>query len=201
MYKLKALVLTKKEKRALPRLIENEDWSELFSEKENESIKRLSKELKKLIDEETAAEEEFRIITKDKKKAMSQILALSDQVNNEKRGGALIKLDKQKKLTEKLKAKAEDVRFRLETIPNEIAEVNFLLLEATVEEGFNELVALEEKNSEINREMIEIRDRLRELFEERNKNDETISKIYTHLHGTLGADLIEKIEEKDETGN
>lgn len=201
MYQKKDLILTESEKRRLPIIIENEEWNMIFGERDEESLQELKIKLQKLIDEDESAKDTLRSLNKEKKKTMAKILSLSDEVNNKNQRGSLKELDKHKRLLERLNVDIEEAKYLKEQLPKEISDANFSLLLETVEIGYEELTALEEDNKNINQEMIEIRDRLKELFDERNLNDAKIDVIYTMLHDSLGAKLIEKVDtrmERDE---
>lgn len=196
MYRKIQLTLTDTEKMKLPILIKDEKWNKIFGDRDNEKIRKLKIELQKLLDEDEFAQNQIRDLKKEKRKTMAEILDISDEVNNAGKRGSLRKLDKNRRHMEKLNSEIEEISFRLETLPKEIAIVNYVLLEATVEEGYLELSTLDEENREINREMLEIRDRLQELYDNRNENDEKIADVYKLMHGALGAKLIEKVDDR-----
>lgn len=114
MYKKIDLILTESEKRRMPIILENEEWSMIFGERDEEGLQELKNRLQKLLDEQNAAKTTLRTLQKEKKQTMARIISLSDEINNKKKRGSLKELDKHKRLLERLNVDIEEAKYREE---------------------------------------------------------------------------------------
>lgn len=198
MYNLINVVnLDENTKRKLPILNVDETWLEIFGEVDDEEIIKKRQELEKLQNGKEEARKQLSILNSQKKQSMQHIIRLSDELNNKKGISDVSLLDAEKKNLESINFDLDNVRFEYEVYPQKIVKANVELLEATLKYSSIELNRRDEENHEINQEMIEIRDRLKDLFTQRTINDQWNEKTYVFLHSALGAKLIEKIDNFD----
>lgn len=184
-------------KNRIPLLIHNSDWVKLFSDEKNKQIQESKEELQRLLIKEKELKILEKKLNKSKTKYMKLILKVSEAVNNEENTNThldLQLLDQYKEEIPKINEEMEDIKFQLEMLPKEIREVNFQLLTATVEYGYNELKNREKILARSLQEIQNLRARLMELLEIKHDNEEWIDETYTFLHGILGREVIEKID-------
>lgn len=182
-------------KNRIPLLIEDETWMKLFGEVDNKDIQHVKEELEELVRRMRELQTRERTLKKDKTKAMKMILGISNAVNNENKVHSVGLLDEYKEKIEKINEELDEISYQLETIPQEIRDLNFQLLEITVYYGYKELKAREKKLNQLVGELESLRERLRELINEKHDYEEWIDSTYSFLHGLLGREETEKLDE------
>ncbi|NLW21725.1 MAG: hypothetical protein GXY88_00475 [Tissierellia bacterium] len=181
-------------KNKIPLLIEDSNWIKLFGQVKDKNIQYLKDEVTHLVEKKRELEKREKELQKEKLYSMKMILGISDAVNNENRIEALGLLDEHKGKIEKINEELEDISYQLENLPQEIRDLNFDLLEATVEYGYRELKKKEKRLKDVNDELDAIRERIRALINEKYDCEEWIESAYSFLHGMLGSEEIEKLD-------
>lgn len=181
-------------KNGIPILVSDENWSKLFGEIEDKVIQSTKNELEELLKEQKKAEREMTRLQKEKINAMKMILNISDVINNKERVESADLLDQYKDKIYLINEKIDGIQYILETIPQEIRDTNFRLLKATVKYGYRELKEKKEKLDKIVEEIEELKERLRESINEKHDYEEWINSTYTFLHGMLGNEEMEKLD-------
>lgn len=183
-------------KNKIPLLIKDENWLKLFENVNNKNIQYIKEELTELVKKEKQLEKMAATLQKEKLHAMKMILGISDAVNNENKIETVGLLDEYKGKIEEINEELEDITFQLETIPQDIRELNFNLLEATVDYGYKKLKVKEKKLKQVTDELDDLRDRLKILINEKYDYEEWIDSTYSFLHGMLGSEEMEKLDEE-----
>lgn len=183
-------------KNRIPLLVMDEHWAKLFGDIKYKNIQSLKEELTKLIKKEEELKRQSHVLQKEKTHSMKMILGISDAINNESRDVDPKLLDEYKDKIENINEELEEITFRLETIPQEIREVNFELLKVTVDYGYKELKTKEKKLNNVSNELELLRERLKELINEKHDYEEWIDATYSFLHGMLGSQEMEKLDEE-----
>ena len=183
-------------KNKVPLLIKEKDWIRLFGNVKNKNIQYIKEELTELVKKEEELEKAATILEKEKLRSMKMILGISHTVNNENKTENIGLLDEYKRKIEDINEELEDITFQLETIPQDIRELNFNLLKATVNYGYKELNNKEKKRESVTRELASLRERLKELINEKYDYEEWIDATYSFLHGMLGSERMEKLDEE-----
>lgn len=184
------------QKNKIPILIDDENWQRLFGTVDNKNIQLIKDELMALIEKERELERQSEKLQKDKLHAMKMILGIADAVNNENKIENVDLLDEYKQKIEDTNEELDDIMYQLETLPQDIKEMNFELLKATVEYGYKELKAKEKKLNTVTEELENLRERLKDLINEKHDYEEWIDATYSFLHGMLGSQEMEKLDEK-----
>mgnify|MGYP000850267354 FL=1 len=183
-------------KNKIPLLIENKDWLNLFGDINDKNIQYIKEELTELVEKQRELERDSKNFQKEKLHAMKMILGISDAVNNENKIGTIGLLDEYKEKIENINEELDEITFQLETIPQKIKELNFNLLKVTVSYGYKELKDKEKKLKAVTDELETIRERLQVLINEKYDYEEFINATYLFLHGMLGNEEMEKLDEE-----
>lgn len=183
-------------KNKIPILIKEENWIALFSEVNDKTIQNYKKDLQELLKEEVKLELKIDKLQKDKKKCMIMILEISNAINNEEKVEEVDLLDEYKAKIHDINDKIDELTFELENIPQDIRDVNYELLKATVKYGYSKLKSNEKKLEEVTCEFDELRERLKVLLNEKINYEESINATYTFLHGMLGSKEMEKLDDQ-----
>jgi len=177
-------------------LIEDQNWLALFGKSTNKVILNLKEELMELVNKRKALEREENKLKDEKVLAMKMILGISNAVNNENKVQDLVLLDEYKEKLENINERLDEISFELENMYDEIRELNFDLLRATVYYGYKELKQREKELKDITEELDSIRERMKELINKKYDYQEWIQSVYSFLHGLLGREETEKLDEK-----
>jgi predicted RND superfamily exporter protein len=183
-------------KNRIPILVNDENWSKIFGGIEDKVIQSTKDELEELLKEQKKAEREIARLQKEKVKAMKMILNISDIINNKEKVESADLLDQYKDKIYLINEKIDGIQYRLEAIPQEIRDTNFRLLEATVKYGYRELKEKKNKLEKIAEEIEELKERLRESINEKHDYEEWINSTYTFLHGMLGNEEMERLDDE-----
>lgn len=183
-------------KNKIPLLIEDKNWIKLFGATNNRSIQHIKEELSKLVEKQRELNKIERALQREKVHAMKMILGVSDAINNENKTHNIGLLDEYKEKIESINGELEDIAFRLETIPQEIRELNFNLLKATVFYGYKDLKSKQKRLTDVIDELDIIRERMKYLINEKYDYEEWIDSTYSFLHGMLGSEEMERLDNK-----
>lgn len=183
-------------KNRIPLLIKDKNWINLFGKSSNKLIRNLSDELTELINKRRQLTREEDRLKEEKLLAMKMILGISDSINNENKTYNLDLLDEYKEKVESINERLDEISHEQERIQEEIKELNFDLLRATVYYGYKELKKKEKVIKDIDEELESIRKRTKELINKKYDYQEWVQSAYLLLHGFLGREKIEKLDNK-----
>lgn len=183
-------------KNKIPLLINEKDWLNIFGKMNDRNISSMKEELVELEEKRKSLENEEEKLKKEKSLAMKMILGISNSVNNENKVHNVDMLDEYKEKIENINERLDTIAYELENIYPEIKELNFNLLRATVYYGYKEIKKQEKELREVTEELDRIRERTRELINEKYDYEEWINSAYSFLHGMLGREETDKLDEK-----
>ncbi len=183
-------------KNKIPLLVYDKEWKKLFGNIDNKDIINTKEKLIEAINKKNQLEREEAKLKKDKNFAMKMILGISNSINNENKVENVNLLDKYKDKIESINERLDELSFELENIYKEIRDLNFNLLKATVYYGYRDIKKKEKKLKKIVEELEFIRERAKLLINEKYDYEEWINSAYSFLHGILGRDEIEKLDEE-----
>lgn len=181
-------------KNKIPLLFNEPSWVKLFGDSGDKSIQNRKEELILLVSKEKEMSIRSRKLQKEKLESMKMILGISDSINNDNKTENIVLLDEYKDKIYKINQELEELTFQLETMPKEIREGNFKLLNATIQYGYDELRYKEKIVNQSTVEIETLRQKLKGLMETKYDYEEWINETYTFLHGVLGSEMIEKID-------
>lgn len=184
------------QKNKIPLLIEDDNWIKLFGNVNDKNIQYIKEELMELAEKEKKLGKRKEELKKDKIHVMKMILGISDTINNENKIENIVLLDQYKQKLEDLNEELEDVLYQLEVIPQDMRDMNFELLKATVEYGYKELKVKEKNLKNVTDEIKILRERLKDLINEKHDYEEWIDSTYSFLHGMLGSEEMEKLDKQ-----
>lgn len=181
-------------KNNIPLLFNDLGWIKLFGNSSDRNIESSKETLMELLAKQKQVESEINKLQREKSNSMKMILGVSDSVNNDNKSENIGLLDEYKQNILDINEKLDELTFQMETIPKEIRDANFKLLNDTVKYGYDEL---KYKQKIVDKSMAEIeflRERLKELITTKHDYEEWVNETYTFLHGMLGSEIIEKLD-------
>lgn len=183
-------------KNKIPLLVYNKDWIKIFGDIDNKDIIDAKEELIECINKKNDLEREEIKLKNDKSHAMKMILGISNSINNENKVENVDLLDEYKNKIENINERLDELTYELENIYREIRNLNFNLLKATVYYGYRDIKKKEKKLKKITEELESIRERAKVLINEKYDYEEWINSAYAFLHGMLGRDEIDRLDEE-----
>ncbi|MCK9217549.1 MAG: hypothetical protein M0P77_06485 [Firmicutes bacterium] len=178
----------------IPILIYSTDWIQLFSNHRTRSMQRIIGKLENLLAKEKDLEGELSQIEKKKKVLMSKILHLSNELNENKNNSVIEVLDKTKRQIDDINVRIPQILEELENIPFEIDKYNTILLKDTIKRAYEMINQYKQESETTQNEINKIRESLSILIQKKVDLEEDVSKIYSYLHGIMGATEMEKLD-------
>lgn len=182
-------------KNRIPILIYVPEWIQLFSNYKSKSMQKAIARLEELIAREKECESELGSMEKRKKVLMNKILYISKDINENNNQEALPKMEATEKELIEINQKIPLLIEELETLPSLINGQNTQLLKETIKRSY-ELIKEHKAESEKCQEQVnEIRQKLTALIQKKVDMEERVTKLYSFVHGMLGADEMESLDE------
>lgn len=179
----------------IPILIYVPEWIQLFSNYKSRSMQKTISKLEELIAREKECEALLESLEKRKKVVMNKILYLSKDINENNNEAALPKMEETEKELIEINQKIPVMIEEMETLPNLINVQNTQLLKETIKRSY-ELIKEHKSESENCQEQVnEIRQKLAVLIQKKVDMEERVNKLYSFVHGMLGADEMESLDE------
>ncbi len=182
-------------KNRIPILIYATDWIQLFSNHRTRSMQKTIGKLEGLLSKERDLEGELSQIEKKKKVLMSKILHLSNELNENKNNSVIGALDQTKRQIDDINVRIPQILEELENIPFEIDKYNTILLKDTIKRAYEMINLYKQESETTQNEINKIRESLSMLIQKKVDLEESVSKIYSYLHGIMGATEMEKLDE------
>lgn len=182
-------------KNKIPILIYVPEWIQLFSNYKSRSMQKTIAKLEELISREKECDSELRSLEKRKKIVMNKILYLSKDINENNNEAALKKMEEAEKELLDINRKIPLLIEEAEQLPGLINEQNTLLLKETIKRSY-ELINEHKAESEKCQEQVnEIRKKLAELIQKKVDMEERVNRLYSFVHGMIGAAEMETLDE------
>jgi flagellar biosynthesis/type III secretory pathway chaperone len=179
----------------IPILIYVPEWIQLFSNNKSRGMQKTIARLEELIAREKECDSELRSQEKRKKVVMNKILYLSKDINDNNNEAALPKMEETEKELIEINQKMPKLIEEMETLPDLINAQNTLLLKETIKKSY-ELINEHKSESEKCQEQVnEIRQKLAALIQKKVDMEERVNKLYSFVHGMIGADEMESLDE------
>lgn len=179
----------------IPILIYVPEWIQLFSGNKSRSMQKIIARLEALIARNKECDSELYNLEKRKKMVMNKILYLSKDINENNDKTALSKMEEAEKEIKEINRKISVLLEELESIPKQINDMNTQLLKETIKRAY-ELINESRSESEKCQEQVnDIRQKLAELIQKKADMEERVNKLYLFIHGMIGADEMESLDE------
>lgn len=179
----------------IPILIYVPEWIQLFSGNKSRSMQKIIIGLEELIARNKECDSELNNLEKRKKTVMNKILYLSKDINENNDKTALPKMKQAEKEIIEINEKTQKILEELETIPDRINDMNTRLLKETIKKAY-ELIKESRSEAVRSQEQInDLRQKLSELIQNKVDAEERLNKLYSFIHGMIGADEMESLDE------
>lgn len=188
----------------------DERWNKLFKIIPiSAEVKRQQDFLNRLLGQEAGLYQEQKNIEPEKVKYMNRIMTLTGEAFEKNNEEAKKSLAESKEKIEALNKRAQELENEIFQMKDQIREANFKLLDVTVRHVYDVMADSREKQRKLDREMDQVKKRLRDLQAQRQSLSTDWTEVYSFFHALLGSDELTKLdqlflkpeEKKDEAGN
>ena len=177
-------------------LIHDERWERLFSTiKKPQAIIKAEGAITSLIDEKTRLNIEKNMSQAEKQSKIYRIKELTDQVFNIHNTAVRIELDECDARIKEINERAPQIVRRIDEIDAEIRSENLALLEMGISYLYQYMKKSQAKVAELDKQITETRELLKTYISERETLEGSANETYHFLHGLLGAQQIESLDE------
>lgn len=171
-------------------------WHSLFPEHEKTSkMKSLERELNNLLKKQGKLSTDNKEMKKLKIRLMKEIVD-NMEAAEEGRGTKLQekKVDSSQRLILEINDKMKNADSELLALPSEIQRVNQELMLEGMQVCYDRIQENTERMQELSNEIKEIREKLQYKLLEKNDREMATDRIYTYMHGILGAGVMEILD-------
>ena len=179
----------------IPILIYNPEWMQLFINFNSRTLKKAVTTLEGLLSREKACETEQKELERRKKTLMNKILYISKEINEDNNLDAIPKMEETQKELMQINEKIPMLVEELETLPILINQQNTVVLKETIKRAYELIKENKDEALKCQEEVNQIRQRLGELITRKVETEERVNKLYSFVHGMIGADEMEKLDD------
>ena len=183
-------------KNKIPILIYNPEWMQLFINFNSKSLKKSVTKLEELLSTEKACETEQKELERRKKTLMNKILYISKELNEDNNLDAIPKMEETQRELLQINEKLPMLMEELETLPALINQQNIVVLKETIRRAYDLIKENKDETLKCQEEINHIRQRLGELITKKVETEERVNKLYSFVHGMIGAGEMEKLDEQ-----
>ncbi|MDF2892674.1 MAG: hypothetical protein K0R80_3041 [Clostridia bacterium] len=183
-------------KNRIPILIYNPEWMQLFVNFNSKSLKKAVSSLEELLSREKACEAEQKELERRKKTLMNKILYISKEINEDNNLDAIPKMKETQKELLQINERIPVLVEELEILPAMINQQNTVVLKETIKRAYELIRENKDEALKCQEEVNQIRQQLGELIKRKVETEERVNKLYSFVHGMIGADEMEKLDDK-----
>ena len=174
----------------IPVLTLDNKWYRLLGEVGRTSVKETEEKLNELLKRQGKLNTETKDIKKLKKKLMSEIVSMVDEMEQTGNTGLEKKIESHKNLVEECNEKLESYQDELMELPREIDRLNFQLMMITMEYCYDAMQENTDNIKETTNWVTEIRIELKKRLIRKQEMEKQNQDIYSYMHVIFGADVV-----------
>ncbi len=174
----------------VPILTLDNKWYRLLNELSRKAVKDLEGQLNALLKRQGKLNTETKDIKKLKKKLMSEIVPMVDEMEQGGNKQLEKKIEENKRLIAECNEKLESYQEELMELPREIDRVNIQLMLMTMEYCYDAMQENTEQIKEIEEWVTGIRIELKKKLIRKQEMEQKNHDIYTYMNDIFGADVV-----------
>lgn len=183
-------------KNKIPILMYTPEWIQLFNNYRSESLQRSIEELEAVLDRERSCDKEMRELEKRKRILMNKILRFSNELNEENNQDALALMEESQTELLEINDRIPLLLEEMETLPELINEKNTTLLKDTIKRAYELINEHNDESEKCQDEVNELRKLLGSLIQRKVELQERVTKLYSYIHGMVGAAEMENLDDR-----
>jgi flagellar biosynthesis/type III secretory pathway chaperone len=181
-------------KNKIPILIYNPEWMQLFINHPSKNLKKAVSAMEELLSKEKSLEAEQKELERRKKTLMNKILYISKEINEDNNIEAIPKMEEAQKELLEINKRIPLLIEELEMLPAMINLQNTVVLKETIKRSYELIKDNKDEAEKCQEEINLIRQKLGELIKKKVDTEERVNKLYSFIHGMVGADEMEKLD-------
>ena len=174
----------------IPILTLDNKWYQLLDEVGKASVKDLEEKLNKLLQRQGKLTTETKDIRKIKKKLMSEIVPLVDEMEQTGDKSLEKKIEDNTRLIDDCNRKLDAYKDELLELPKEIDAINFKLMMITMEYCYNKMQNNTMQMDAISDWVTQMRIELKKRLIDKQEMEQQNQDIYSYMHDIFGADIV-----------
>lgn len=185
-------------KNKIPILVLDKNWHYMFPPgRKTQKMLNLENNLNQLLKEQGRLINEEKDYNRFKKDCMNNIMELMEEAYTNENSEAQKNMSKSQKYIEQINNKIDNIEDKLIMLPIEIRNVNNELLNESINMCYSEMKTDKERVEQLDKEINELREELKDRIDEKTVKEEIIDRTYTFLHNLVGVDIINKIDKNN----
>ncbi len=178
-----------------PILVLDKNWHYMFPPgRKSQKMLDLEKQLNELLKEQGKLTNQQKDYKQLKKGHMNKIVTLMEEAYNNENTKAKEDMAEAQRCIEEINQKVEDMQQRLYDIPQQMKQVNNQLLTESVQMCYDEIKSNRRRLNQLDLEISDLRQRLKDRIEEKTLKEEMIERTYIFLHNLVGPDIVNKLD-------
>ena len=175
----------------IPILTLDNKWYKLLDDETRGKLSGTEEQLNQLLMRQGKLNTETKEIKRLKKKLMNEIVAMADEAEQGNRDEVTKKIEQHKKLVEECNQRLESYQDELLELPRQIEQLNFQLMEATMECCYQTMKENSSDIENISSWVTEIRIELKKRLIKKQEMEQQNHRIYSYMHDVFGADVVD----------
>lgn len=180
----------------IPILTLDNKWYKLLTPEARKQVSGLEQQLNTLLKRQGKLNTETKDIKKLKKKLMSEIVPLVDEVEQTQNPLLAKKIEQNKQLVEECNEKLESYQEELLDLPHKIDEINIQLMLITMDCCYETMQENTEEIREIGEWVAQTRVELKKRLIKKQEMEQRNHAIYSYMHDLFGAEVIDMFDMK-----
>lgn len=178
-----------------PILVLDKNWHYMFPPgMKSKKMLDLENQLNELLKEQGRLTNQQKDYKQLKKGHMNKIVTLMEEAYNNENTKAKEDMAEAQRCIEEINQKVEDMQQRLYDIPQQMKQVNNQLLTESVQMCYDEIKSNRRRLNQLDLEISDLRQRLKDRIEEKTLKEEMIERTYIFLHNLVGPDIVNKLD-------
>lgn len=180
-----------------PVLVKDTEWNRMTSGIRNRKMNELINKIKQEMTDLEKTKKNLETLKLNKKKLTQDILTSSYMLNEDNGNPKEFNhLEADRDRLKKTSLELESEQRKLEEIPDRINELNVKLLEETANQVYTALIEFDKKNKKVEDKVLNIRNELNRLREEKEVLETKLESWYSFLHHLVGPREMERLDQQ-----
>ncbi len=183
----------------IPLLTLDNKWHQLFTQAQTEisgEIKRNEEKLNELVKRQGKLNTESKEIRRLKKKLMGEIMEMAESLGDNPDAKTEKKMDENRRLINDCNEKLEAYQEELRTLPEEINNVNYMLMLDTMDVCYKKIAQNTREIEAIGEWVKNVRVEIKKNLVHKEESEKANFDLYSYMHDIFGADVIEIFDMK-----
>ena len=177
------------------------NWYNVYANKKPLKIQQLELKLNKLMAKQGQCGQDLKNLKLLKNKKLSEIQQLMPLAHDQGEAQAIKHMSQNERIVKEINKKMASLEEQLTRLPGEIETVNEQLLGISLNDAYQELMAIKNRKRNLDHEIKALHETLKEKVGLQSEMDESINNLYIFIHDVAGVELMEQLDAYYEKGD